>query len=60
MVSLMRLWWTGADLYRRLTPYILTEVQLVENGYPQPAIDGGLVSLKVPDGKQLPKPNCEL
>ena len=52
-------WLTGADLYRRLTPYILTEEQLVENGFPRPGTDRGQVSLKIPEGKQLPKPNCE-
>lgn len=28
--------YSGADLYKRLQPYILTEEQLKENNFPQP------------------------
>ncbi|RUS85160.1 hypothetical protein EGW08_007064, partial [Elysia chlorotica] len=30
----------GKELYNRLKPYILTEEQLRENGYPRPGVDG--------------------
>ena len=58
-MRLTRLWLTGAELYQRLTPYILSEEQLLDNGYPRPTTDATAVIIKIPEGKQLPKPGCE-